>query len=298
MKWRMVAFLCIVTTAFMPYVSAEEPEVEAASEERYLLQDIVFKIPTFYSDIDGENAEKEIAARESTATRYMRNGAFVGLIISLISLPLLWRQAKKRKRFVSMLLTYIFLIGVFVDCLLFFNVVRWVYPFAVAAAIIYPFYYFRLHKYIHWLPKTIVGLFLVLLCMASFEYLHHDEFVLFIIPNALAFFGINIVLYTIFVLNHDFYRCPLCFYYGDHDMVREIYNGEDESSSTESWDQHTHDTVSHEGSTKVITQHYRKRYKVTHYRNKYYTLIFSCLRCQREFSRNRVETKEIGHETY
>ena len=71
-------------------------------------------------------------------TKSMRWHSVIGIGICVVSILLLYKQAKKRNLLKSFIFNYVLLLAIFINNLFFINVIRYVYPASFYLALFYP----------------------------------------------------------------------------------------------------------------------------------------------------------------
>lgn len=281
MKSRIIVFLCalMLCTASSPLVAQPVSQIAVAQ-------------PTLLSITnDGKVSEKEArkqAEKERIkgyrVTKSMRWHSVIGIVVCAVSILLLYKQAKKRKLLSTFIIIYALLLIVFINNLLCFNVIRYVYPASFYLALFYPIYFLD-KKFIIGTWRFLCGICLIFLTLTALKLVDYG------IIRMMIFFPLNIGLYWLLSLPTS--RCPHCNYYAKHDHISREYVGEEDVVEDEVRDT-SYETTHYEGKTKVITTHIREQHDYIKYNYKYYIDTYRCLQCGEEFKKQHYDKTKIG----
>ena len=240
---------------------------------------------------DGEISKKEArkqAEKERImgyqVTKSMRWHSVIGIGICVVSILLLYKQAKKRNLLKSFIFNYVLLLAIFINNLLFFNVIRYVYPASFYLALFYPVSFVD-KKFIIGLWRFFCGFCFFFLTLSALKLVDYG------LIRMVIFFSLNVGLFWLLSLPTS--RCPHCNYYAKHDHLKREYVGEEDVVEDEVRDT-SYETTHYEGKTKVITTHVREQHDYIKYNYKYYVDTYRCLQCGEEFKKQDYSKTEIG----
>jgi len=247
------------------------------------------------SDQDGAQTSAKLTweekAKDSKKRTGMRWWSLFGLLMTGGLGALLWKESEKRDTRTSLMVRYGVALAVFADCLLFFNILRWLFPGMIVIVIATAMVYLNRSRKMMTFLSVLLGVLLTGLCMSYDELMWEWPLVGGTICWLLNMFLFIAVAYI------DITRiCPHCNYFGDHRRTDTTFDGQDIStesySSTQLGDKHTVRTPLGDykaRSTTTTTQSYT-------YLNKYYTDTYECMRCGKTFTYKRTESEEIDED--
>lgn len=281
MKSRIIIFLSVLMMC-----AASNTLVAAPAFQNLVAQ------PTLLSITKDGNVSKKEARKQAEKERIkgyrvttsMRWHSVIGIGICVVSILLLYKQAKKRNLLKSFIFNYVLLLAIFINNLLFFNVIRYVYPASFYLALVYPVFYLN-KKFVIGLWRIFCGFCFLLLTLSALKLVDYG------LIRMVIFFSLNVGIY--FLLSTPTSRCPLCNYYAKHDHIKREYVGEEDVVEDEVHDA-SYETTHYEGKTKVITTHIRERHDYVKYNYKYYIDTYRCLGCGEEFQKKGYDKTEIG----
>ena len=284
MKSRIIVFLCTLMLCTASSSLVAQPVSQIAVAQPTLL--------SITNDTNDGNISKKEARKQAEkerimgyrVTKSMRWHSVIGIGICVISILLLYRQAKKRNLLNNFILIYALLLAIFINNLLFFNVIRYVYPASFYLALVYPVFFSR-RKFIIGLWRIICGFCFLLLTISALKLVDYG------LIRMIIFFLLNVGVY--FLLSTPTSRCPHCNYYAKHDHINRQFVGEEDVVEDEVRDA-SYETTHYEGKTKVITTHIREKHDYVKYNYKYYIDTYRCLHCNEEFKKQQYDKTKIG----
>ena len=281
MKSRIIIFLSILMMC-----AASNTLVAAPAFQNLVAQPTLLSIAK-----DGEISKKEArkqAEKERImgyqVTKSMRWHSVIGIGICVVSILLLYKQAKKRNLLKSFIFNYVLLLAIFINNLLFFNVIRYVYPASFYLALFYPVSFVD-KKFIIGLWRFFCGFCFFFLTLSALKLVDYG------LIRMVIFFSLNVGLFWLLSLPTS--RCPHCNYYAKHDHLKREYVGEEDVVEDEVRDT-SYETTHYEGKTKVITTHVRQQHDYIKYNYKYYVDTYRCLQCGEEFKKQDYSKTKIG----
>lgn len=283
MKSRIIIFLSVLMMC-----AASNTLVAAPAFQNLVAQPTLLSI-TKDGEISKKEARKQYKIEKikgSTAYTSMRWHSVIGIGICVVSILLLYKQAKKRNLLKNFIFNYVLLLAIFINNLFFINVIRYVYPASFYLALFYPISFVD-KKFIIGLWRFICGVCFLFLTLSSLGLVDLGVGLI----RMIVFFSLNVGLFWLLSLPTN--RCPHCNYYAKHDHLKREYVGEEDIVEDEVSDA-SYETTHYEGKTKVITKHIRERHDYVKYNYKYYVDTYRCLQCGEEFKKQDYSKTKIG----
>lgn len=242
---------------------------------------------------DGYQSMKNVPWKErvksSDTRKSMRWWSLFGLLISGGVVAFLWKESDKRNERYDLYVLYGGALLIFLDCLLFFNFLRWLFPVWLVMALIYPLFYLNRSKGLMITIMIIGGLILTCMCFSYGEIMSELSFL-----GGLGCWLLNAFIFLVFGYIHIPRICPHCHYFAGHQKTGTTFDGEDTSIESTSY---TTDTGGHSTDDwaigKIHYKHTKTDTTTTTYLNKHYTDTYECMRCGKPFSLKRTEREEI-----
>lgn len=271
--------------------------VSAASRDMTVKTDGT-QVTTFASSSDeasgeaADKAEKPLTwkdrAKDSSERSGMRWWSLFGLLLTGGLGVLLWKESEKRGTRLDIMIRYGVALVVFADCLLFFNILRWLFPGMIVIVMSTALCYLNRSRKLMIFLHIVLGLLLTWLCFSYDAIMWRWAIVGGIICWLVNMFMFMSIAYM------DITRiCPHCHYFADHQKIDTKFDGEDIStdsfSSTQYGDARTVSGLLGDyktRSTTTTTQSYT-------YLNKHYTDTYECMKCGKPFTHKRTESEEI-----
>lgn len=240
-----------------------------------------------------EQAEKPLSwkeqAKASDLRKKMRWYCLVGILICAGVAFFLRKETKKRNLLDLMIGVYVPALIVLLDCLFFFNILRWLFPLAFFLTFTFPLFYLNWGK--GWMITicVILALFMTHMCIAFVDVLTQ-------VPIIFGFviWIISMLIYGGFIWYFVRLICPHCKYFANHEVINTQFDGEEIRTQTYT-ETHYGDERTYQGFIST----YKGRNKTTTsniytYLDKHYTDTHICDRCNKIFTLKRTESEEIG----
>lgn len=281
MRSRIIIFLSVLMMCAASKTLVATPAVQNFVAQPTLLS--ITKDGNVSQSEEKEQTEKE-RIKGYRVTTSMRWHSVIGIGICVVSILLLYKQAKKRNLLKSFIFNYVLLLAIFINNLLFFNVIRYVYPASFYLALFYPISFVD-KKFIIGLWRFFCGFCFLILTLSALKLVDYG------LIRMVIFFSLNVGLFWLLSLPTS--RCPHCNYYAKHDHLKREYVGEEDVVEDEVRDT-SYETTHYEGKTKVITTHIREQHDYVKYNYKYYVDTYRCLQCGEEFKKQDYNKTKIG----
>jgi len=243
-----------------------------------------------------EQAEKPLKwrdrAKASDLRKKMQWYCLAGILICVGVYFLLRKETKKRNLDNILFATYVPALVVLVDCLFFFNILRWLFPLAFFMTFIYPLFYLNWGKGWMITISVVMGILMTRMCIVFIDVLTEWPYLCgFIIWGiSMFFYGGYIWMYTRMI-------CPHCKYFAEHEVINTTFDGEELRTQT-----YTETHYGDERTYRGFMSDYKGRSKTTTsniytYLDKHYTDTHICDRCNKIFTLKRTESEEVDSDT-
>lgn len=227
-------------------------------------------------------------AKASDLRKKMRWYCLVGILICVGVYFLLRKETKKRDLDSTLYATYVPALVVLVDCLFFFNMLRWLFPLAFFMTFIFPLYYLNWGKGWMITLSVVWAILLTRMCIVFVDVLTEIPFVF-----GFVIWGISMFFFAGYIWMYTRMICPHCKYFANHEVINTTFDGEELRTQT-----YTETHYGDERTYRGFMTDYKGRNKTTTsniytYLDKHYTDTHICDHCNKIFTLKRTESEEV-----